>query len=203
MTTPRATASGRIVWSDVRRRLDRATNVGDGTSDDAQRILQERARELARAPAAPRAGRVLTVVAFGLGDELYAIEAKFAVEVRRLTDLTPLPGAPSHAVGVVNVRGEILVVFDLRPLLNLTRPAMTSRTRVLILGDGKAEFGLLVDRADEVRPLYADEVLPPAGRSGGGLGCLIGVTADGVAVLDGGALLKDSRFVADGTGGNA
>jgi purine-binding chemotaxis protein CheW len=125
------------------------------------------------------------------------------VEVRRLTDLTPLPGAPPHTVGVVNVRGEILVVFDLRPLLGRARTELTPQARVLVLGGGKAEFGLLVDRADEVRPLPADEVLPPAGRAGGGLGCLLGVTADGVAVLDGGALLKDSRFVAEGTGGRA
>src|SRR5437870_3271979 len=111
-------------WQQIRQRLARACEAvehGERLSPErAQAILEERARLLARVPpqAAPAAA-VTEVLIFALGDERYALETVHIWEVARPGEVTPLPGAPGHLVGVTNLRGQILALFDLRQLFGL------------------------------------------------------------------------------------
>src|SRR5262245_46166269 len=96
-----------IDWQQVRRRLARAVAATEEASrlspERARAVMEERARALARVPpAAARAADVLEVVIFALADELYAIETRHVREVSRLTDATPVPGAPDFLLGVLN-----------------------------------------------------------------------------------------------------
>ena len=88
-----------IDWAEVRQRLARAGAALEEalhpSPERAHAVLEERARALARAPAARAAEAPgLLVVTFALGGEHYALEARHVREVSRLTDCTPLPGAP-------------------------------------------------------------------------------------------------------------
>src|SRR5207302_8831124 len=109
--------------------------------DRARALLEERARALARPPAAAPAGDALQVVAFALANERYGIETRHVREVVRLTDYTPVPGAPDFLLGVMNLRGEVLAVIELRKFLGVATRGVSDLSRVLVVGGDRAEFG--------------------------------------------------------------
>jgi purine-binding chemotaxis protein CheW len=192
--------AGTIDWQDVRRRLDRLAAVAEGAAglapERARAVLEERARALARVPPqGPDASEVLMVVTFRLANEVYAVEARHVREVMRPGEHTPVPGAPDFLVGVVNLRGDILAVFDLRKFFGLPPGSVTEAARILVLGGDRAEFGVLADEAHEVRPLRTADLLDaPASVAGVGREYLRGVTEDALVVLDGDVLLRDGRL---------
>ena len=195
--------AGMTDWQEVRRRLERLAAAANGAPglapERARAVLVERARALARVPPeAPDASEVVRVVTFALADERYAVEARYVREVTRLGEHTPVPGAPDFLVGVVNLRGDILAVFDLRKLFDLAPGAVTDMSRILVLGEDRAEFGVLADEAQEVRALRTAELLEaPASVGGVGREYLRGVTEEALAVLDGDVLLRDHRLFID------
>jgi purine-binding chemotaxis protein CheW len=186
-----------IDWDAVRRRLARAQASGARlTPEQARAVLDERARALARRPEEGRAaGRTLNVVVFEIAGECYALETTYVRAVVRLADLTPLPGAPDALVGVMNLRGQILPVFDLRKVFATPAARPAEPSWAVVLGDGRAELGALAEAVHEVASLPEERVrapeVPPAAV---GPACLRGVTAEGLIVLDGAALLRDGRL---------
>ena len=192
-----------IQWEEVHARLERAAVAARETlrpsTEQARAILDERARALARIPATPpRAAEILEVVTFGLGVELYAIETRHVRRVVRLSETRSIPGAPEFLFGIINLRGEILAVFDLHRFFGVPDGGVTDLSRVIVMGADRDEFGVLVDVAHGVRSLRIDEVLdPPGSTAGTGRQHLRGVTADALIVVDGVALLGDDRLVID------
>ena len=190
-------------WQSVRERLGRATAATESasrvSSERAREIMDARARALAHVQQAePDAGEVLEVATFALANERYAIETSFVREVVRIADVTPIPGTPDFLLGVMNLRGEILSVIDLCRLFNLASRGRTDQSRVVVLGDERAEFGVLADAAHEVILLRRDELLePPGSVTGLGHEYLRGVTSDALIVLDGAVLLQDARLFID------
>jgi purine-binding chemotaxis protein CheW len=163
-------------------------------------ILEERARLLARVPPTPPApGEVLQVVTFTLGDERYAIETSRVREIVRLGEAyARLPGAPAFVFGAMNLRGEILTVLDLRPFFGVPQRESSDRSRIVVLGTGHAEFGMLVDDAHEVLAVRRDHILePPSTLTGQGRDYLLGVTSEALIVLHSGVLLRDARLFVD------
>lgn len=177
-------------------------SAGKGEAEHTRAILEERARALARLPAAEAAtaGR-LEVLVFALSGETYAIETRAVREVARFADFTPVPGTPPLLLGLTNLRGEVLPVFDLRDLVGIAPKGLTDLSRLLVLGDEREELGILADEAHEVRMLGLHEVLDPPDALGAiGRDLLLGVTRDAVIVLDGAALLQDVRLFVRGAG---
>ena len=87
---------------------------------EQERILQERAKNLAReGPADQGARKQLDVVEFLLAYERYAIESHWVREVHPLKEITPLPGTPAFVLGIINVRGRIVSVVDLKAFFDL------------------------------------------------------------------------------------
>jgi purine-binding chemotaxis protein CheW len=169
------------------------------TPPDPQRvaaILAERARLLARPPAAEvRLSERLELLVFALSGEICAVETQAVREVARFTDFSPVPGAPPSLFGVTNLHGEILPVFDLRPLIGIAPKGLTNLSRLLVLGEEREELGLLADDVQEVRSVRQDEVLEaPETLAATAGGLLRGVTRDAVMVLDGAQLLRDPRL---------
>jgi purine-binding chemotaxis protein CheW len=203
MKPPPQTTTGELDWRQAHARLERAAaalrEALDPTPERKRAILQERARALARPPAEkPAASELLHVVAFALGAERYALEARHVREVVRFTEYTPVPGTPPFLVGVCNLRGEILAVIDLRHFFGIAARGLTDLSRVLVLGGDRPEFGVLADAVHEVMALPTAEVLePPATVAGIGREYLRGVTGDALIVLDGAILLQDRRLFLD------
>ena len=163
-----------------------------------QAILKERARVLARTEAGGRAEESLDIVEFLLAHEHYAVELESVVEVYPLKELTPLPCTPAFVRGVVNVRGHIVAVIDIKTFFNLPGNALAESNKVIILGRGDAKLAVLADEVLGVRELPATD-LQPALPAMGGIGAeyLLGVTNERLMVLDAGRILTDERIVVD------
>ncbi len=167
---------------------------------DRDAILAERARLLARPLAPPQADEeTIEVIGFRLAGERYALDAGVMREVLPFTDFTALPGVPPYVIGITNLRGEILVVFDLRILFGLPGRGLTDRTRLIVCGAEAAEFGIVADSTQEVSALPVSALLAEATLLGAERQpCVRGITRDAVIVLDGAALLRDRRLFVEG-----
>src|SRR5688572_22021320 len=111
--------------------------------DDSKEILRTRARALARTAAPPEEGTVLEVVEFRLAHERYAVEGRHVQEVCTLGELTPLPCTPSFVRGIVNVRGRIVPVLDLKRFFDLPEQGITDLHRIILVRRHDLELGLL------------------------------------------------------------
>src|SRR5262245_19818453 len=108
--------TGEIDWAAIRARIVKAFDLsGDEAAPERTReVLAERARRLALAAEQPAAAvDALELLPFRLGREHYAIETRYAREVVRLTAFTKVPSTQDFLLGVANLRGEIVPVFDL------------------------------------------------------------------------------------------
>ncbi len=166
------------------------------SADRQREILEERARILARPPPAEvQAADRLELLVFSLSGETYALETRSVREVARFADFTAVPGASPFLLGVTNLRGEILPVFDLRRLAGIAPKGLTDLSRLLVLGEDREELGLLADEVSEVKRMRREEILdPPEELAAIGRALLLGVTKDAVIVLDGAGLLRDERL---------
>lgn len=165
---------------------------------DPQQILRERALALARPltnGSVAQDGR-LELLEFRLASERYAVESRFVQEVHPLRDLTPLPGTPPFVPGIVNVRGQILPVYDLKKLFDLPEPGLTDLHRVLHVRGHDMELGLLADIIVSVRLIETHRLqasLPTL--TGIRADYLKGITDDRVVVLDLDRILSDPKIV--------
>ncbi len=203
MSTGRDWRKKAIDWASVRQRLARAAAASAGSvrlsPDQARALMDERARILARAPTEQAAtGQASVVVVFEFSGQAYAIATAQVREVVRFADLTPLPGAPDFLAGTMNLRGQILPVIDLAKFCSGAAENRSEPARVLVLGADRAEFGILAEIVHEVVTLSEERVrAPELLQVGIGGECLRGMTAEGLIVLDGAALLRDSRLFID------
>jgi purine-binding chemotaxis protein CheW len=158
---------------------------------DAREILEERARHLARPLASSSAtSSAVEVLSFGLGREHYAVESSLVFAVFQLVEFVPLPGAQRPVFGLTRWRGDVLTLIDLRGLVGGATHALDDLARVIVLGHGTPEFGLLADFVEEMVLVDPTQLFPsPSERSGEGAGIIRGVTADGLQVLDATALI--------------
>lgn len=198
--TDRKTGQG-LDWEEAYAWLDRlakaAESASSRTPEEAQALLDARARELARPMVPERAsGTLLEVARFRSGGQEYALETRFVHEVLRSTELTPLPGAPPLLRGLTLLRGEVLPVVELGPLFG--RPVSGSGSGVLLIGLGRADLGLSVEAVEEVVLLSRDTLLPPPATIAAEAARLVsGIHREGTLLLEGEALLSDSRLVFD------
>ena len=97
-------------------------------------------------------------VTFRLADEIYGINVMQVQEVLRLTEIAPVPGAPSCVLGIINLRGNVVTVVDTRELFGLMREDVTEQTRIMIVECNKIIVGLLVDSVAEVVNLQNTDI---------------------------------------------
>lgn len=172
--------------------------------DDARALRQEneallaaRALALARArQGAPAEEECLAVVLFLVNEEKYALELSYIREVYPLLELTELPGVPPFVAGVVNVRGQIVAVNDLRQFFDLPAAGFSDKNRIIILKGEGMEFGLLADAVLGVRRIPLGEIVPSLPTlTGIRAQFLKGVSSEQVVILDGGKLLAAPQFL--------
>jgi purine-binding chemotaxis protein CheW len=93
---------------------------------------------------------LLHLVTFQLGREEYGVEIASVQEIIRATDITPVPGAPSHVRGVINLRGKIIPVVDLRRRFALAAVESSESQRIIVVELGEKRIGMLVDSVSQV-----------------------------------------------------
>src|SRR5262245_35228075 len=98
-----------------------------------QRILEERARALARSPETEPAGERIDLVVLTLGAERYGVDVHHVQEIRPLGALTPVPGAPPIWAGVVNLHGQLYPILNLRRYLAQEGDSVTEGGNVILV----------------------------------------------------------------------
>ena len=113
-------------------------------------------------PANDPAGASHQVLTFCLGSETYAVDILLVQEIRGWTSVTRLPQAPTHMLGMLNLRGSIVPVIDLRMRFGLEQAPFTPFTAIVVLSvdapSGRRVFGLVVDSVSDVLDIDAAEL---------------------------------------------
>ena len=109
----------------------------------------------------------LQLVAFCLQGEEFAINIQQVREVLKLTQITPLPQSLYFIEGVINLRGEVIPVVDLRKRFQISDSEKNEHTRIIIVEIDESLVGLIVDSVSEVLHLSAAAVDPPPKRLAG------------------------------------
>jgi purine-binding chemotaxis protein CheW len=165
--------------------------------NELRTILKNRARVMAQEPEIEREGIEGTlVIAFDLAGETYGIESEFVKEIYPLKDFTPLPGVPSYISGIINVRGQILPVVDIKKFFNLPERGMGELKRVIILENEQMEFGIVADSVNDTFLIELRDILAlPVTVSGIGSEYLKGVTKKNLIILDAQKLLNEKSII--------
>lgn len=176
---------------------DFLADIWKPSSQEIQRILKARASALAQEPVAEQSvAGSLEVVEFVLAHERYAIESRFIHEVAVLESLTPLPCVPAFVLGIVNLRGEMLPIIDLKKFFELPDKGLGDLNKIIVLRSGEALFGVLADAIAGVRRVLLADVHPsPPTLTGIRRDYLKGITAERLVVLDAEKLLSDKSIV--------
>jgi len=121
----------------------------------------------ARAASVPISGDELEYATFYVCDILLGLDIRQIEEINRQLTMTSVPHAPHFVRGVVNLRGEVATVVDLRAILGLPAAEITDQSRNVVVNARGERIGLLVDRiGDVVRTSASDIEPPPANVSG-------------------------------------
>ncbi len=193
-------SDGQIDWGVIHRRLD-AINAAitrgiSPSPEDRKRILRARADLLARQPGEEQVGDSIEIVEFMLADERYGIESEYVREVYPLKDYTPLPCTPSFVLGLVNVRGRIISVIDIKKFFELPEKGITDLNKVIIVNDYDMEFGILADSILGVRSIDVRGIQPSLPTLKGIREAFLrGITIERMVVLDAKKLLSDKSIV--------
>ncbi|GAB2722054.1 chemotaxis protein CheW [Paenibacillus thermoaerophilus] len=104
----------------------------------------------------------LKVIVFALGHEEYGVEVEKVKTIERMSPMTRVPKTPAFVKGVINNRGVVLPVIDLRGRFGLPEAEYTDNTRIIIVAVGDLEVGMIVDSASDVIDVNSDQIeLPP------------------------------------------
>jgi purine-binding chemotaxis protein CheW len=120
--------------------------------------------------------RELHIVGFRVGRETYGVPITSLHEIVRVPEITAVPDAPDYVEGVINLRGKIVSVLDLRKRLGEAEIAPSKRNRILVVEHRGRLCGLIVDSASDVLKIPAADVDPsPTEFVEGGLNCVTGL----------------------------
>jgi len=98
---------------------------------------------------------------FSLGDEDYGIEILTVREIVGLLPVTPVPQAPFSVRGVVNLRGQVIPVVDLRLRFGMKAAEDTEETCIIVVQFHGMQLGVVVDRVSEVLDIAASDIVAP------------------------------------------
>jgi purine-binding chemotaxis protein CheW len=101
------------------------------------------------------------LLSFRLADEEYSVDIMSVREIRGWTRATPLPHAPSHVRGVINLRGTVLPVVDLSVRLGMEPVVGDARNVIIVVQVGSQTAGLLVNAVSDILALPRTELQPP------------------------------------------
>ena len=114
-------------------------------------------------PATSNTGPTLHLVTFSVDREEYGIEISSVQEIIRVTQITAVPNAPDFVRGVINLRGRVIPVLNLRKRLELSDGVLTKNSRIMVVECGARVLGLLVDSVTQVIRIPTASVDTPPG----------------------------------------
>ncbi|MGG0755415.1 chemotaxis protein CheW [Brevibacillus laterosporus] len=113
------------------------------------------------------ASEEVKVIIFRLVDEEYGVEVQQVKSIEKLEHITRVPRTPEFVKGVINLRGVVTPIIDLRSRFQLAETECTEATRVIIVAVDELEVGLIVDSANDVVDIPVNAIEPPPAVVGG------------------------------------
>lgn len=98
---------------------------------------------------------------FTLGREAFGLDLLQVQEIKGHSAITPIPNAPAHVKGVMNLRGAVVPVVDLRVKFGMPAVDYTKFTVIILVTVGQAVVGLIVDAVSDVLTLGSHDIVPP------------------------------------------
>jgi purine-binding chemotaxis protein CheW len=166
MTEERGRERGpdRHIWEKIYQRIEMLTEEMEGelTEEDLRDLWYRRALELSRfSGPGLETDRKRKVVVFRLGSDRYGVSLDRVREIQRAGRITPVPTAPDFVVGVMNLRGNILSIIDIRIFFGLPKVTVSEKTRILVVEGEGLKIGILVEQVDEIHAIDEADVKPP------------------------------------------
>ena len=167
-----------------------------GVSREKMRaILEARARALSRVHEV-ETGDSTQLVVFSLADETYGIPTGYVREVQPLREISPVPCTPDFVVGIINIRGSIYSVVDIRKFLGVPEQEITALTKVILVNTAGLEVGILADDVSGSMSVPLAEIKPPLATAASIKEEYVqGVTSDMLIILNLEALMRDERII--------
>lgn len=183
-------------FESIRRKADGIASFESGRKLDAEAattILRARAKVLARKPESPEAESArMELLEFRMGTERWGVELSLVREVEFLEKLAAIPCTPWFILGVIQLRGRIVAVNDLRLMLHLPVDAEVRKPKVVLLGDANRELAIVADVVIGTLAISRDKIGPaPATAGATKQHYVLGVAPGPVAILDGRKLLEE------------
>jgi len=111
---------------------------------------------------------ILELVGFTIANEFFALEINSIREIIKVNDITRVPNTPNYIKGVINLRGKVIPIIDMRKKLNLKQIDYDKNTRIIILEFNNMIVGIIVDSVREVLRIDSTVTEPPPSIVKGG-----------------------------------
>ncbi|MFN3383316.1 MAG: chemotaxis protein CheW [Archaeoglobaceae archaeon] len=105
-------------------------------------------------------GDTVQVIVFKLGEERYGVDISQVREIIRPTQITRIPNAPDFVEGVINLRGQITTIVNLRKRFGMPPTPIDNDTRIIVVEYNNAVLGMMVDTVNEVKYLSQKDIEP-------------------------------------------
>ncbi len=103
-------------------------------------------------------GKYLT---FALGQEIFGIEIRYVTEIIGIQTITEIPEVPAYVKGIINLRGKVIPVIDVRLKFKKDAVAYDDRTCIVVVDINQIPIGLIVDNVNEVMNISDEDIAPP------------------------------------------
>ena len=113
------------------------------------------------AKTAAQAGEILQLVSFKIGEEEFGVDILKVQEINRMDQITRVPNAPDYVSGVMNLRGKVIPIIDLRKRFRLGKKERDKDTRIIVVELKARVIGFLVDAVNEVLRIPKSVTEPP------------------------------------------
>jgi len=187
-------------WKEIKDKLKaNVTNLNNkfvNSQKEKSKILRSRAKSLATEEHIDQNAVQIKVVEFLLANEKYAIEESYIQEVYPIKNITPVPCTPEFVTGIINIRGRILSIIDLKKFFDLPEKGLGYFNKVLVLKSDKMELGILADIILGVKYISTNEIqssLPTL--TGIRDDYLKGITKSRLVILDAVKLMSDKKIL--------
>jgi purine-binding chemotaxis protein CheW len=104
---------------------------------------------------------IMQLVTFTLGNEEFALDILKVQEINRMVEITKVPKAPNFVEGVINLRGKVIPIVDIRKKFHLNFKESTKDTRIIVVNILGKTIGLIVDSVSEVLRINSNTIQPP------------------------------------------
>ena len=104
---------------------------------------------------------LLQLVSFHIGQEEYGVDITKVLEINRMVEITKVPQAPSYVEGVINLRGKVIPIIDLRKRLGVESKEYDKNTRIVVVDIESEVLGMIVDSVSEVLRISRSTIEPP------------------------------------------